>query len=299
MPGPARLGSAEHESAQPQGGPGEPAPPEVAAAVSGGVAAAPFLPRLPEPPPAVPPGWRTGPPDFVGVGTIRSGTSWWHYLIGCHPDVARPAGRPKEVHYFDQFCEAGRPLAAADYYAYFPRPEGRRCGEWTPRYMFDPWTPPLLARLAGEARLLVLLRDPVERIISALTLIARKREQAVDGPVDDAMINREFVRSLYWYQLRGVLEHFPRRQLLVLQYERCVRDTQREAARTFEFLGLDPGRIRLTASHSRPRNATVGPKIKVEQQMDEEAREILRAELRALASHVPEIDQSLWPSASL
>jgi hypothetical protein len=167
--------------------------------------------------------------------------------------------------------------------------------------MFDEWTPPLLARVAPAARLLVLVRDPVERMLSALTYIREKRRAASgDGTAPGHLtINREFIRSHYWYQLRNLLRHFPREQLLVLQYELCVSDTQKQAARTFEFLGLDPYRLRLTADHARPRNATTVPKVTVDRKLTGESRESLRSELRALAEHFPEIDQSLWPSARL
>jgi Sulfotransferase domain len=269
------------------------------ARVAGADGALPALGALP-PVPEAPPGWLPGPPDFVGVGTIRSGTTWWHYLVARHPGVAKPAERAKEIHYFDQFIDPGRRVDPAEYYAYFPRPEGKLCGEWTPNYIFYPWAPPLLARLAPAARLLVILRDPVDRIISALTYISQKKEtQGAEAEVGDTMVNREFIRSLYWYQLRELLEHFPRRQLLVLQYEKCVRDTDRQLTRTFEFLGLDPDRFQLNSRHFRRRNATTVPKIAVERKLDDEARAILRRDLAALADNFPEVDQALWPSARL
>ena len=55
-------------------------------------------------------GLQPGPPDYVGVGTARSGTSWWDSLINEHPRVFRLASTPKEVHFFDglwaRACEA-------------------------------------------------------------------------------------------------------------------------------------------------------------------------------------------------
>src|SRR5213595_3311651 len=54
--------------------------------------------------PECPPGWRTGPPDFVGVGAQRCGTSWWYRgTIRSHPQVVRIAKPGKELHYFDRF----------------------------------------------------------------------------------------------------------------------------------------------------------------------------------------------------
>jgi Sulfotransferase domain len=246
------------------------------------------------PPPDVPPGWQTGPPDFVGVGTIRSGTTWWNYLIHTHPDVVRAASRKKEVHYFDQFPDTAQRASAEEYYAYFPRPAGKKAGEWTPRYMFDSWTPPLLARIAPDAKLLVLLRDPVERLISALTYTRYK----FHTEPDEQLAWREFTRSLYGNQLQCLLEHFPREQVLVLQYERCVRETALEAARTFEFLGLDPG-LQLTARHAVPRNPTRWQKVTLGGELSDRCRDGLRADLSALAELCPSVDQALWPSARL
>src|SRR5271167_2527938 len=125
--------------------------------------------RVPPPPPACPAGWRTGPPDFVGVGAQRSGTTRWFDLIVAHPQVLAPLATRKELHFFDRFHSD--PLAPADagaYAEYFPRPEGVLTGEWSPSYLPSPWVPAMLAATAPRARLLVLLRDPVERYISAL-----------------------------------------------------------------------------------------------------------------------------------
>ena len=125
-------------------------------------------PGPPGPEPECPPDWRTGPPDFVGIGAYRSGTTWLYEMIAAHPDVAIPPGRPKELHFFESFWEGGfTPAEVARYHRYFPRPAGKLVGEWTPRYMFDSWTPRMLAVAAPEARLLVVLRDPVVAICLA------------------------------------------------------------------------------------------------------------------------------------
>ena len=63
------------------------------------------------------------------------------------------------------------------YQRYFPVPEGAVAGEWTPGYLIDFWTPELIARAAPEARILVLLRDPIDRFRSGLThQLATSRE---------------------------------------------------------------------------------------------------------------------------
>ena len=77
----------------------------------------------------------TGPPDFIGVGTQRSGTTWWFRTLLGHPQIRPPRGRRKELHFFDRFCT--RELGdgdIAEYHELFPRLPGQIAGEWTPRY---------------------------------------------------------------------------------------------------------------------------------------------------------------------
>ena len=124
----------------------------------------------------------TGPPDFVGVGAARCGTSWWFRHITRHPKVVFDRHlHTKEVHFFENMRDFERlPDNYADLYAqYFPRPTGGGLtGEWTPRYMLDPWAMKQLRQVAPAARILLMLRDPVARYASAY---ARGIRQAREG----------------------------------------------------------------------------------------------------------------------
>jgi hypothetical protein len=244
--------------------------------------------------PKVPKGWHVAPPDFIGVGTARSGTTWWDELIHAHPDVARAPGVPKEVHYFDRFWQAEpSDKEVADYHAFFARPDGQQAGEWTPGYMLDVWTPPLLLRAAPDARLLVLLRDPVERFRSGRTLTENRFTVAA---TPRAAANAGFQRGIYADQLLRLWKAFPRSRVLVLQYERCVRDPAAELRRTFAFLGLDPA-VADTLDVKRVVNESRGPKAA----MSDEQRDTLvrryAPENQRLAELLPtELDLSLWQS---
>ena len=127
---------------------------------------------------------KNGPPDFIGVGTQRSGTTWWFQTLLGHPQIKPPAARRKEQHFFDRFCV--RELTDADvaeYHDRSPRKPGQIAGEWTPRYTYDFWTPPLIVRAAPEAKLLIMFRDPIERFRSGvphrLSRAANSRMEAV------------------------------------------------------------------------------------------------------------------------
>lgn len=144
------------------------------------------LPTEPPEPPPCPPGWHTGPPDFVGVGAQRCGSSWWFRAIRSQPQV-EPSPLGKETHYFDCFwAQKPPPDLAEGYGALFPRPEGRITGEWTPRYMSDLSSIRLLRDAAPEARILAMLRDPVERYRSAVARFGRlfAEEGQTRYPVD-------------------------------------------------------------------------------------------------------------------
>ena len=244
-------------------------------------------------PPRVPAGWAVAPPDFVGIGAQKAGTSWWSALIGEHPDVHRANGQPKELHFFDEHWE--RPFTEADgerYARYFPRPPGGSSGEWTPGYMIDFWTPELLRRAAPKARILILLRDPLERFRSGM---------AHTDDMDRRSLGRQdaggaFGRGLYAQQMRRVFAAFPREQVLILQYERCRMDPEGELARTFRFLGLrevslDPSRFQ------RPVNPTTARKVELRPELRAALTAAYAPDLAQLIALVPELDLDLWPTA--
>ena len=245
--------------------------------------------------PEVPPGQATGPPDLVGIGAQRAGTTWWwRGAIRSHPGFARDVKPGKEVHFFDRFWD-GRDVPgdlAAAYARQFPRPEGAITGEWTPRYMHDFWALPLLRRCAPEARILVMLRDPLERYRSG---VARELELASDdgAPLEIAVVGDAVHRSLYAPQLRRLFELYPRDRVLVLQYERCRAEPLAEMQRTQRFLGLEP-------LEEMP--ADLGRQVGGRRErapLAEDLRAELAGRLAEDAAHTaelcPEIDLALWP----
>ncbi len=255
----------------------------------------PATPHDPRSRPTTPEGWRPGPPDFVGVGTARSGTTWWDSLINAHPRVSRPATTAKETHFFDPYWKGG--LRAADverYHALFARPAGHLSGEWTPGYMLDAWTPALLRSAAPDARLLVLLRDPVERFRSGRTL-AENRFSV--GSTARAAANAAFNRGIYADQLLRLWAAFPREQVLVLQYEQCVAEPRRQLERTFRFIGLD-GQIPVGIDPAARVNESRGTKISLSAWQEEQLRRRYAPENERLAALLPELDLSLWRSAT-
>ena len=99
--------------------------------------------------------------NFLIAGAQKGGTTaLFDYLAG-FPDIAMPG--TKELHFFD--CEA-QDWDAPDYAAYherFPNPAGRPCGEATPIYSYWPNSLERIATYNPAMRLILVLRDPVQR----------------------------------------------------------------------------------------------------------------------------------------
>jgi hypothetical protein len=112
-------------------------------------------------------------PTFLVAGAQRCGTTSLFRALAGHPAVVGPVRYP-EVHYFDLSHAKGN----AWYARHFPTMaavrarEGRvgepvQVGESTPYYLFHPLAPARMAAALPGVKVLVLLRDPVRRAISA------------------------------------------------------------------------------------------------------------------------------------
>jgi len=122
-------------------------------------------------------------------------------------------------------------------------------GDTSPRYTNDPLDPGVAERMADvlpTAKLLYIVRDPVERIVSHYThyLAAgyenRDLSEALEGLDQDPSINPYLCRSLYHQQLKPYLRRYAKSQIHVLYYE-DLRDRPRDAlAKVFAFLGVAP-----------------------------------------------------------
>jgi hypothetical protein len=194
----------------------------------------------------------------------------------------------KERHYFDRF--AVKPFGSADaeqYHGWFPRRPGTLTGEWTPDYMHLPWVSALLAQAAPEARLLVLLRDPVERLRSGLSHHRAQRGRLTTEVWADAVD-----RGFYDRQLAAWSSWFSPDRFLVLQYERCVADPAGELARTYRFLGLDPF-VPDGLSH---RVSASRDQVSLDDDVRRRLVELYTADVTALAKNHPEIELDRWPN---
>jgi hypothetical protein len=195
-------------------------------------------------------------PTFLVIGAQKAGTTSLHDVIADHPDVGRP--EVKEVHFFDWHVDR----ASRWYRSHFPF-EGTvaHAGEATPYYLVHPEVPGRVHRLLPHVRLLVLLRDPVQRAIShyhhnvalgfedlpLAEALAREPER-LHGTAGQLRRQRVpaherftyVTRGLYAEQLRSWFAWFDRAQVQVLYTEDLATRPRAVAADVHAFLGLRP-----------------------------------------------------------
>ena len=210
--------------------------------------------------------WRLWP-DFLILGAQRGGTTSLFRYLEQHPDVL--ASTRKELHYFDYQFERG----SRWYRGHFPLTARRAAhlragrsllltGEATPYYLACPQAPRRAAATVPGARLIALLRNPIDRAWSHYRMArwqARETlsfQAAIDAEpqrlageyeklgADDTYYSASYhqqsylTRGLYLRQIQEWLRYYPREQLLLLVSEDFYRDPAAVYTRLCRFLAL-------------------------------------------------------------
>lgn len=208
-------------------------------------------------------------PDFLVVGAPKAGTTALHAALAAHPELFM--SRVKEPRYF--LCDDGVPpprrggpgdaqtyqeyiWRREDYEALFAgRGEGMLAGESSPFYLWDRAAHRRIRAAIPGAKLIAVLRDPVERAYSNWAhlwsaglepcgdFIEACDREAGRIAAGWAPFWRYLELGRYGEQLRDLLRVFPREQLLILRYRELRDEPTAALARVCEFLGVTPGLI--------------------------------------------------------
>ena len=179
-------------------------------------------------------------PNVIVIGAGKSGTTSLHEYLDEHPQVGM--SKLKELRFFvEPDC-----LDHVDSYLRRFDPAFPVRGESSPAYTEfprHPGVPERMHELIPDARLIYVVRDPIERVVAhwaenVATLDEyRSFEEAMADL--DPLANQYVCGSLYATQLRRFLARYPREQILVLD-QRDLRHSRRETMRrVFGFLGVD------------------------------------------------------------
>jgi Sulfotransferase family len=203
-------------------------------------------------------------PDFLVVGAPKAGTTALHAALALHPGLHM--SHIKEPKFFlsdgPPHVKGGGPGDAltyrehiwhrTDYEALFDAaPPGTMRGESTPLYLYDRTALRRIKETIPEVKLIVILRDPIERAHSNWTHLWSAGLEPVG---DFVRACREEPRRIaagwatFWHyigvgrygeQLQYLFTLFPRKQVAVFRYRLLVDEPERTLNRIFEFLGAE------------------------------------------------------------
>lgn len=188
-------------------------------------------------------------PAFVVIGAQKSASTFLQDQLGRHPDIEIPDG---EVRAFeDPFFAQGAVEALPTLYT---RPAGEAVrGIKRPDYLGRPEIPGRLRAQLPDARLLVVLREPVARAVSSYYHFVRHGFVPL-ASIDEAMArllagdwdlrypraSEVLTYGRYGEHLERYLAHFPPEQILVFDQQQLIMHPQESLRRAFAFVGVDP-----------------------------------------------------------
>ena len=210
--------------------------------------------------------WARLRPNYLVIGAQKAGTSSLHQALSEHPAVL--TARVKEVQYFTKYYARGEgwyraqfPLAASGWAVHRRAGITPAVGEATAACLFDPRSPARVHSFDPSLKLVVVLRDPIERAYSHFQMELRwgretgtfeealaaeerelpqvleliRREPLAEPP--DGFARTYVARGLYAEQLERWLRHFDREQLLIVMSDELDADTAATPTVT-AFLGI-------------------------------------------------------------
>jgi Sulfotransferase domain len=209
-------------------------------------------------------------PDFIAVGPQRTGTTWMHQVMAGHAGL--PAS--KETDFFTKNFARG-----LDWYLEFFRdcPPDLPMGEIDPNYFGDELAADRIATMIPRCRIIVTLRDPVDRAWSSYRTM--RRDAWTRAGFEETVRQNRVIResSRYAHHLANWREHFGAERVLVMLYDDLERDPQAYLDRICEFAGISPIAVRGDASVSaRVNTVTRAPRSRKLAQNARNARDWMR-----------------------
>ncbi|MCG8426017.1 MAG: sulfotransferase domain-containing protein [Chromatiales bacterium] len=176
-------------------------------------------------------------PSFIGIGAQKCASTWIYDILKDHPQVR--LSEQKELDFFSYRFEQGYLW----YGRQFGQPDGAvTAGEVSPSYFHEPAVPERVRRYSPEAKIILSLRDPVERALSQHRHAVRTGGIADDDLSFESALSANptyLEQGLYATHLTRWLDWFPKQQILVLFFEDIVGEPDRVARLLYQFLEID------------------------------------------------------------
>jgi len=210
-------------------------------------------------------------PNFFIVGAPRSGTSsLYEYLRNTSGIYMSPV---KEPHFFDRKVISDdfiiKPIRdEKKYLKLFEKVTNEKIiGEASPGYLRDPEAPRLIHEKSPNAKIVIILRDPVERAFShyLMTLSLGYENDSfteiIKKNIDELVFDNyraSLAGSMYYEQVKRYFDMFGRASVKILIFEEFAKDTKKHVQDVLHFLNVDskpPNSVKKTFNaFATPRN---------------------------------------------
>jgi len=176
-------------------------------------------------------------PDFIGIGAQKSGTSWVYACLCEHPDVCMPH---KEIRFFSR--EENWSKGYNWYINKFSScRKYQRVGEFSTSYLSDINAPQRIYTLFPNIKLIVSLRDPIDRAYS--NYINDIKSGIVNHSTSflaALKIHPEYMeQGMYANQLKNYMKYFSQNQILIMIYEDSIIDPKTFIENIYNFIDVD------------------------------------------------------------
>jgi len=210
-------------------------------------------------------------PNFLVIGAAKSGTTSFFDYLGQHPDIfISPVKEPNffafsgesslDYHISDIPWVLGSVRNFEDYRGLFSRANSHNAiGEASGTYLFHPRAAERIHRFIPDAKLIAILRNPVDRAYSAWLMHHRRGKEK--RPFKEILAMNEqptryyrgsyLEKGLYCQQLMRYFKYFDRDQIRIFLYDQLCDDPHSLVQETYSFLGVDSGfNADLSARHN-------------------------------------------------
>ncbi len=188
-------------------------------------------------------------PTFLIIGATKAGTTSLHHYLGQHPEIFMLP--QKETNFFAQdsaLCLLDRTVRDSDEYRtlFAEAGDAKAIGETSPAYLAVPDSPELIRKMIPDAKMIVILRNPVERAYSHYLMRGRQGKEKRENfeeclAVEDLDPMRSYKsRGFYGEQLARYRAQFPRERLKIFLYEDFVESPLTVLEECLKFLDVDP-----------------------------------------------------------
>ena len=168
------------------------------------------------------------------------------YYLSQHPDLK--LSFEKEIHYYNYYLQSGKSMAW--YKSFFPlkiTSVGKKTGEASPNYLYSETAPRKLKQDIPDVKLIVLLRNPIDRAYSEYSMHVRQLKRDNFPSFEESVTNDELslegsrmylLRGLYAERIQHWLKYFDRDQFIFIKSEEFFAQPRSVLQKVYKFLSI-------------------------------------------------------------